>query len=108
MTMRFTEGGSDPEEALQLTEQLFQVAVGDLNDALSAVRSGNFEAVKEGKRAVRDLAELSKMVMEERRHVEKLRKQIAGAVGTWGELDLHTARDEIGRRLACLRDARGD
>ena len=108
MTIRFTEGGGAPEEALHLTEQLFQVAVEDLNEALAAIRDGRAEAAKEGKRAVRDLADLSRMVLEERRNVEKLRKQAAGAVGTWGELDLHAARDEIGRRLACLRNARGD
>lgn len=40
----------------------------------------------------------------ERGKVDKLRKDIAGAVGG-GALDLDAARDEIGRRLACLRRA---
>ncbi|MFE3835573.1 hypothetical protein [Pseudogemmobacter sonorensis] len=103
-----TEGDSDPEGALKLTEQLFQVAVEDLNEAFEAIRGGRFEAAKEGRRAVRDLHDLTKLVLEERRNVEKLRKQVAGAVGARGELDLDAARDEIGRRLACLRAARGD
>jgi hypothetical protein len=46
------------------------------------------------------------MVMDERARVEKLRKQIAGVVGDHA-LDFDAARTEIGRRLACLRDAGG-
>jgi multidrug efflux pump subunit AcrA (membrane-fusion protein) len=42
--------------------------------------------------------------MSERDKVGKLRNQIAGTVGC-GVLDLDAARVEIGRRLACLRDA---
>jgi hypothetical protein len=42
--------------------------------------------------------------MSERDKVGKLRNQIAGTVGC-GVLDLDAARAEIGRRLACLRNA---
>lgn len=128
MTIRFSDGedgpgptggargaaeaaaGLDPfaEDVLAFTEALFRVAQDDLNSALGAIREGRFEAAKAGKVAARDLAEMGRQVLEGRRNVDKLRKQIAGAVGTWGELDLDQARDEIGRRLACLRDARGD
>lgn len=107
MTISFTESGAT-QDALELAEQLFEVAVGDLNDVLRAIRDGRYEAAREGKRAVRDLADLSRMVLEERRNVEKLRKQIAGAVGAGTGLDLDAARDEVGRRLALLRNARGD
>ncbi|WP_395540232.1 hypothetical protein [Neotabrizicola sp. sgz301269] len=127
MTIRFSDGedgsdkaggaqgaaaseGLDPfaEDVLAFTEALFRVAQDDLNSALGAIREGRFEAAKAGKVAAHDLAEMGRQVLEGRRNVDKLRKQIAGAVGTWGELDLDQARDEIGRRLACLRDARGD
>ena len=108
MTMMFPGDDGSPDGALRLTEQLFGIAVADLNDALAAIREGRADAAKEGKRAVQQLADLSVRVLEERRNVEKLRKQTAGAVGTWGELDLDAARDEIGLRLACLRNARGD
>ena len=112
MTIRF-ETGSDPaaetpEDVLEFTESLFQVAIEDLNSALQAIRAGQLDAAKEGKRAVRDLAAMGMQVLEERKNVEKLRKQIAGAVSAWGALDLDAARDEVGRRLACLRAARGD
>ena len=39
--------------------------------------------------------------------VDKLRKQDCRQVGAGGALDLDAARAEIGRRLACLRDAGG-
>jgi hypothetical protein len=42
--------------------------------------------------------------MTERDKVDKLRNQISGTVGG-RTLDLDAARVEIGRRLACLRDA---
>ncbi len=119
MSIWFSEGGEEaggdpdrpvplPDDVLGFTEDLFRLAVSDLNAALAAIRQGRFEAGKAGRVAVRDLAEMGRQVLEERKNVDKLRKQIAGAVGARGELDLDQARDEIGRRLACLRDARGD
>jgi hypothetical protein len=46
------------------------------------------------------------MVMDERTRVEKLRKNVAGVVRDYA-IDFDAARDEIGRRLACLREAGG-
>ncbi len=108
MTIRFTEGDTVPEDVLEFTEKLFLVAVEDLNGILDAIRGGQVELAKDGKRAVRDLAEMGKQVLQERNNVDQIRKRIAGAVGAGSGLDLATARDEIGRRLACLRNARGD
>ncbi|WP_232831267.1 hypothetical protein [Pseudogemmobacter bohemicus] len=117
MTIRFTEGDGDPDRAaksadaagaLNLTEELYRIAVEELNEAFAGIRVGKFELAKEGRRAVRDLADLSKALLEERRNVEKLRKELAGGGASDGELDLGAARDEIGRRLARLRAARGD
>lgn len=100
--------GGSPEAALQLTEELFQVAIEDLNETFVAIREGRIEAAKDGRHAVKMLSELSFRVLEERRNVEKFRKNIAGSAGGWGELDLEAARNEIGLRLARLRNARGD
>ena len=115
MTIRFTEGDGDPAcaseaatGALNLTEELYRIAVEELNEAFAGTREGRFELAKEGRRAVRDLADLSKALLEERRNVEKLRKELAGGGAGDGALDLGAARDEIGRRLARLRAARGD
>lgn len=101
-------GGALPQEVLDFTEELFRIAVGDLGSILAEIRDGRFEAAKEGKRALRDLTSMSMQVLEERRNVEKFRKHIAGSLRGITELDLDAARDEIGRRLACLRAARGD
>lgn len=115
MTITFSGGfsgepapGGGAQDALDLTEQLFEIAVTDLNEMLRAIRDGRLDEAREGRRAVRDLVDLSRMVLEERRNVEKLRKQVAGTVGGGEGLDLDAARDEVGRRLALLRDARGD
>jgi len=71
MTISFGDCFAEPEGALQLTEELFRVAVDDLNAALEAIRVGQFESAKAGKVAVRDLVDVSKQVLEGRRNVEK-------------------------------------
>ena len=108
MTIRFTEGEEEPNDALTLAENLFHRALKELNAALDAAQAQQFDQVKTAKTAVRDLVDFSKAVLEGKKDVEKLRRQVAGAVGACGELDLDAARDEVRRRLACLRDARGD
>lgn len=108
MTIRFGEDDGEPLDALRLSEELFRIALGDLNKALEGIRTGQFEQAKIGKDSVRSLMAFGKEVLEGRRDVDKLRRQVAGAVGTRSELDLDAARDEIRLRLACLRDARGD
>jgi len=103
MSIKFSAGDA-PQALLAATEDLFRDAAEDLAEALTAVRAGRLSEAKAAALAVRDLKAAFHLVMEERTRVEKLRRQVAGAVGT-GCLDLAAARDEIGRRLACLRDA---
>jgi len=103
MSIKFSAGDTPPA-LLAATENLLKDAAEDLARALNAVREGNVAEAKAALVAVRDLKQAFHSLMEERTRVEKLRKQVAGDVGT-GSLDLHAARDEIGRRLACLRDA---
>ncbi|MBK8441580.1 MAG: hypothetical protein IPL38_19480 [Rhodobacter sp.] len=108
MTIRFTEGDGIPDDVLGFTEDLYKVAVVDLRALIADIRAGQVKDVQKAKSAVRDLFSVGKLLIQERANVETLRKQVAGTVGTGSELDLGAARDEIGRRLACLRDARGD
>ena len=105
MSIKFS-AGERPPALLEVTETLLKDAAEDLAGALVAVRLGDLGEAKAAVLAVRDLKQAFYTLMEERTRVEKLRKQVAGDVGT-GSLDLDAARDEIGRRLACLRDARG-
>ncbi len=108
MTIRFAEGDDIPDDVLGFTEDLYRWAIADLRTLIAAIEAGRVEEVKAAKAAVKDLREVGKMLVQERANVEAFRKQVAGTVGAGRELDLGAARDEIGRRLACLRDARGD
>ncbi len=104
MSIQFS-AGDVPTAALDATEFLLKDAVEDLAAALLTARTGADAGLKSAIAAIGDLKKAFKVLMEERTRVEQFRKQIAGDVGTGG-LDLDSARDEIGRRLACLRDAR--
>jgi hypothetical protein len=106
MTITFSIGDSPPVDLLAETHQLYTQTAEELVLAVNAIKAGRFEEVKAAQASVRDLKAAFFLVMDERAKLDKLRKQIAGTVGT-GQLDLHAARDEIGRRLARLRDANG-
>ena len=88
---------------LAACDELFTDTAEELVRVMRQIRAGEFTDVK-ATAALRDLRAAFQLAMEERGKVDKLRKHVAGVVGT-GELDLHAARVEIGRRLACLRDA---
>lgn len=104
MTITFSIGEQPPSDLLADAEQLYETTTLALLKAVNALKAGEFEVSKALPNTVRDLMLTVDLVHKERGRVEKLRKQIAGAVGT-GTLDLYAARDEIGSRLARLRDA---
>lgn len=93
-------------EILEEAASLYREAVVDLFAALKKAKQGRFEGDKSATQAVKDLKTALEWMMDERNRLEKFRRTAAGAVGT-SELDLGIARDEIGRRLACLREAGG-
>ena len=101
--------GVDPNEVIAVAEGLFWSYVRDLKRheaALEARESGAVDPadLKAAVQAARNVREAVGFLMQERNRVDKFRKDIAGGVGG-GCLDLDAARDEIGRRLACLRRA---
>ena len=101
------EGALDAGEAIDVAGEMFREVAEDLHRLRMALRQGGgAEDVKDTARLVRDLRAATQLVLEERNRVDKLRKDVAGDVGA-GRLDLAAARDEIGRRLACLRRAGG-
>lgn len=105
------ETAMDPSEAIAVAEGLFWSYVKDLKRheaALEARQSGAVDPaeLKEAMQTAKVVREAVGLLMVERNRVDKLRKDIAGGVGG-GSLDLDAARDEIGRRLACLRRAGG-
>ncbi|RYI32835.1 MAG: hypothetical protein EON48_04135 [Acetobacteraceae bacterium] len=107
MTVRFTGDVPTPEDVLGSTERLYGMAVVELERTIDAINAGEFNEVKAAQEAIRGLRATALSVLQERGKVDQLRKQIAGHVGAGGALDLDEARAEIGRRLACLRNAGG-
>ena len=95
-------------DAVDFASRLLWSYVGDLERRWQELeKTGPDRAsLKEALAAAREVRAASQYLAEERGKVDKLRKDIAGAVGG-GSLDLDAARDEIGRRLACLRRAGG-
>lgn len=104
MTIQFSAGDEPPVDLAEFTENLLREAAEELAQTLQRIRLGKLEEAKATPGLVRTVKNAFEMVQEERGRLDKLRKQVAGTVGT-RELDFHAARDEIGRRLARLRDA---
>lgn len=108
--LRFPEITADEDE-LSVLRWLFWDYVKDLRGhqaELVAARSGDIDPAKLKKAmdTAKTAREAVQLLMAERNKVDKLRREIAGGVAE-GCLDLDAARDEIGRRLACLRRAGG-
>ena len=103
MTINFSAGDTPPD-MLAITEEWLREAAEALATTVQAIKAGEFGRVKDSSDCIKTLKVAVNMAIEEGNRVEKLRKQVAGAQGT-GAFDLDAARDEIGRRLARLRDA---
>jgi predicted Rdx family selenoprotein len=104
MTVNFSAGETPLVDLVAETEGLYRETAEGLAQALRRIREGHFDEAKVVDKTIRDLKTALQWVMDERNRVEKLRKDVAGAVGA-GALDFGAARDEIGRRLARFRDA---
>ncbi|MDF3605701.1 permease [Paracoccus sp. DMF-8] len=113
MTITFDPGPEAPEgpfaaetavDLVTIADELFHSVAADLTRLRRKIQAGEVDEVREAAKLVRDLRTATQLVLEERNRVDKLRKDVAGNVGA-GTLDLDAARDEIGRRLACLRRA---
>jgi hypothetical protein len=103
MTIQFGAGNKPPVDLLAFSEGLFKDAADELSRALEAVQAGELATPRPATQLVKDLKDAFKHVMDERKRIDSVREQTTGH-GT-GTLDFDAARDEIGRRLACLRDA---
>lgn len=106
MSKTFVPALGSAEALLGQAQDLYATIATEAFDALKQLKTGEVEQSAALTRAVRDLRDAIKIVMNERTHVDQLRKEIAG-VGGNHDLDFDAARDEIGRRLACLREAGG-
>ena len=105
MTITFSPRDEDkPVNLVDETLKLYQHTAEELMAAVNLIKEGNLDQVKVASVAVKELRQALTWAMDERANCEKRNKAIAGAVGS-DALDLDAARDEIGRRLARLRDA---
>jgi hypothetical protein len=108
MTLTFVPRDADkPVNMLTETLKLYQTTVEELMSAVNSIKSGSLDDVKTASVAVKELRQALSWAMEERANLEKRNKTATAGYGDGaGALDLDAARDEIGRRLARLRDAR--
>ncbi len=104
MSINFSAGEDEPVDVLATTETALVQAAENLARLINRIKDGNFQEAKATPEAVKGLHRALEVVVLGRRDVEKLCKQVSGTVGATS-LDFHAARDEIGRRLARLRDA---
>jgi hypothetical protein len=105
MTIQFGAGDKPPVDLLAFSEGLYKDVADELARTLEAVQAGELANLKPATQMVKELKEAFKHVMDERKRIDSVRQQTAGFAS--GTLDFDAARDEIGRRLACLRDAGG-
>ena len=106
MTIQFGAGDKPPVDLLAFSEGLYLNVAEELARTLLAVQAGEAANLKPATQVVKELKDAFRIAMDERTRIDKLRQHTAGVIAT-GSLDFDAARDEIGRRLACLRDAGG-
>ncbi len=104
MTMNFSVRDAPPDDLMEMVERHLMQAAEALQRTIGKIEAGEFGEAGAAIHAGRTLQAVFQAIFDERTRVEKLRKHVTGTIGT-SALDLHAARDEIGRRLACLRDA---
>ncbi|MCI2398643.1 hypothetical protein [Aliiroseovarius subalbicans] len=95
-----------PELVLELVEKHFISALQALQRVLDDLDAGAFDTVPEVSKKADAARKAMQSLFDERKRVDQARGTAPG--NTAGrELDLVAARDEIGRRLARLRDIGG-
>ncbi len=103
MTLTLSVEDTSSKSLISETEELYREIASEVFVAIRKIRSGEWDT-KGTPNIVKDMRAFLQLVLEERMKVAKLSKQEAGVVYDYA-LDFDAARTEIGRRLACLRDA---
>ncbi|MCC6007294.1 MAG: hypothetical protein JJU40_06435 [Rhodobacteraceae bacterium] len=110
MDDRPPEGEAGPQDMIAATELLFLSTARALSEALKRLEAGDIDKAAELPGAIAMVRKALVLALTERQAVGKSRNE-GGAGGGGGvpvaALDLAAARDEVGRRLARLRDAGG-
>ena len=95
---------SPPEVLISEALTLYATAAGVFSLVIDEAAKGKLKNPKDAAAYAREYNLALQTFLSERAKVEKLRKDTEGIVHDYA-LDFDAARDEIGRRLACLRDA---
>ncbi|MDO9525784.1 MAG: hypothetical protein Q7J57_09660 [Gemmobacter sp.] len=99
-------GNGFPGDVISEAWELYDTAAKIMRMVLHEMKHEPKDSARELALYTKDVREALKLVISERAAVDKLRRDTGAVEGNHG-FDFDTARDEIGRRLACLRDAGG-
>lgn len=98
----------DPRREAAEALELFDLASTILRKLLDEAQTdAAAQSARELATYTKDVSQALKLLVTERQNVEKLAKEQSGGLAG-GAFDLGAARDEIGRRLARLRQAGAD
>jgi len=95
---------ADSGKYLEIAEEHFKRTLEELAQILVDLRAREDVDAPSIAKAIADARKATQTVFDERKKIEQLHKSASGVVHDFA-LDLTGARDEIGRRLACLRAA---
>lgn len=98
------EDVGNAEDILSIAEKHFGRMLHRAEEIIEMLEEENNDVSKEAAVRIRDLGKAMQTTLDERSKLEKLRKHTAGIVHEYA-LDFDAARDEIGRRMARLRDS---
>ena len=104
-----TGEGISPDRALEIANNHFERALDALDESLNVEKTARVLDGSATARASVELRKAAQILFEERKKVEQYRNKTSGVAYNFA-IDLDKARDEIWRRLSCLRDpqAAGD
>ncbi|WP_166416368.1 hypothetical protein [Cochlodiniinecator piscidefendens] len=107
MTLIKPSGDYEPAiDMISVTAELYEFYVNELRDLIARLNAGEFEALAETKKIEVQLRAAMNSAVAERKRLDEEARKTAGVVHDYA-IDFGSARDEIGRRLAKLRAARG-
>ncbi len=92
------------DECVDMAERQFLDALRAVEAVTRKIRQQELDALAEVPKAAAHAAQATKQLLSEKTRVHELQKRNIGIVRDFA-IDLDAARDEIGRRLACLRAA---
>lgn len=101
-SIREAKGAAD---ILEIVETHFDRVLENLEQVQDRLQEENEKGAAGAKAAMNEVRRATGLVLEERTRLEQYRKKASGVAYDYA-INLDAARDEIGRRLACLRNIR--